>query len=88
LKKEYLEIFTNGVSIVIDNFKDMKTYGNKISKLKLLQQDKGHFLEVVSFLKAVANGEPEPIPFYEAYISTLATFKTIQSLKTGKIQDI
>jgi hypothetical protein len=51
-------------------------------------QDKGHLLEVESFLKAVENGDPEPIPFNETYISSLATFKTIESIKTSKIQYI
>jgi polar amino acid transport system substrate-binding protein len=88
MKKEYLEIFGNGISMVIEDFKELKTYSTKIGKIKMHSQDKGHLLEVESFLKAVENGDPEPIPFNETYISSLATFKTIESIKTSKIQYI
>jgi polar amino acid transport system substrate-binding protein len=88
MKKEYLEIFSSNVSIVINDFKELKVYGDKKSKIKLPRQDKGHLIEVESFLKALENGEPEPIPFNETYISSLAIFKIIQCINTGQIQYI
>jgi polar amino acid transport system substrate-binding protein len=88
MQKEYLEIFCNGISIVVDDFKALKVYGNKIKKIKLSSQNKGHSKEVEVFLKSIEHCKPEPIPFSEAYISTLATLKTVQSIKTGQIQHI
>ncbi len=88
LQKEYLEVFCNGISIVIDDFKELRLFENKNRKIKLSSRDKGHFNEVEIFLKSIENCTPEPIPFQESYISTLTTFKAIQSLKTLQIQHI
>lgn len=86
MKKEYLEIFCNGITIVIDDFKEFRVYAAKNKKIKLSHPDKGHINEIEMFLSSIENNKPEPIPFYEAYTSSLATFKAIQSIKTGKIQ--
>lgn len=85
MQKEYLEVFCNGISTVVDDFKELRLFENKNSKIKLSNRDKGHFKEVEMFLKSIKNGKPEPIPFNESYISSLATFKVIQSIKIGKI---
>jgi len=54
----------------------------KEKRYKLLNHDKGHIKEVELFLKSINNGLPCPIPFEDIYISTLATFKVIKSIKT------
>jgi len=82
LKKEYLEIFSAGQIAIIDDFKKLKIYGKKEKRYKLLNHDKGHIKEVELFLKSINNGLPCPIPFEDIYISTLATFKVIKSIKT------
>jgi polar amino acid transport system substrate-binding protein len=82
LKKEYLEVFSAGQIAIIDDFKRLKIYGKKEKIYKLLNQDKGHIKGVELFLKSINNGLPCPIPFEDIYISTLATFKVIKSIKT------
>lgn len=80
LPKEFIEVFSNGTSIVIDNFKRMTIYGKKVTKLKYKAQDKGHGQELIEFFNAIRYGESCPIPFEESYHSSLATFKVIQSI--------
>ncbi|MEO5571348.1 MAG: bi-domain-containing oxidoreductase [Bacteroidia bacterium] len=80
LPKEYLEIFYSGNITVIEDFISMNEFGKTVSENKLKAQDKGHSHEVKLFLDAVKTGSPTPIPFNEIYLSSLATFKTIESI--------
>jgi polar amino acid transport system substrate-binding protein len=84
MPKEYLEVFSNGMSIVINDFKSMDIYSNKKSSKKLLNQDKGHKFEIKSFLNSVQFGKNTPISFEEIYYSTLISFDIIESIKTRK----
>jgi polar amino acid transport system substrate-binding protein len=84
LKKEYLEVFSQGQVAVIDDFKRMKIYANSVKKINLQKQDKGHSEEVKRFLLSGEQGLPTPISFEDIYASTFATFKTIESLRTKK----
>jgi polar amino acid transport system substrate-binding protein len=88
LPKELIEIFCGETTAIIDDFKKMIVYGKTLSKINLKSQDKGHAQEMREFLKAIRNGEPCPIPFEDSYISTLATFKVIESLKGNRVIDM
>jgi len=81
-KKEYLEIFSAGQTAIIDDFKKSKVFGRKEKKYKLINQDKGHAKEVELFLESIKSGKPSPISFEDIYLSTLTTFKVIESIKT------
>jgi predicted dehydrogenase/threonine dehydrogenase-like Zn-dependent dehydrogenase len=80
LPKEYLEVFHSGSVTVIQDFITMTDYGKAVTENKLKAQDKGHATEVKLFLDAVRTGDPTPITFDEIYLSSLATFKTIESI--------
>jgi len=59
----------------------MTFYGRSVKKSKLSKQDKGHRNEINEFLKAIKTGTQSPILFEDIYMSTLATFAVIDSLK-------
>lgn len=87
LPKEYLEIFGGGVVGVIDDFKSGKIYkNNKVKPLKF--SGKGHKQEVKAFLDAINLGKESPISFESIYLTTLTTFKIIDSITTGLPQKI
>jgi predicted dehydrogenase/threonine dehydrogenase-like Zn-dependent dehydrogenase len=88
IKKENLEIFSNGKTIVINDFKEMNIFSKSKKKKKLINQNKGHAKEVELFLTSIKMGSDCPISFNEIYLSTLATFKIIDSIRTGKTQEI
>ena len=88
LAKEHLEIFTNGQSIVINDFKTMSIYGKSTKTINLSNQDKGHKEEVTVFLEAIKKGQPCPIPFNETYNAMLATFKVEESIAKNGAQII
>ena len=79
VSKEYIEVFCGGTVAVINDFKELIVYGDKIKKTKY-KQDKGHAACVQAFLKSIKEGKPCPIPFEESYLSMLATFKVNQSI--------
>jgi predicted dehydrogenase/threonine dehydrogenase-like Zn-dependent dehydrogenase len=84
LPKEYLEVFCAGQVAIIDDFKKMTLYGRKIKSSSLSKQDKGHKSEIDEFLQSIKNGTGSPISFEDIYLSTLATFAVIDSLKEGR----
>jgi len=88
LSKEYLEIFSNGQTIIIDDFKDMTIYGKGVKKINLSNQDKGHKEEVKLFLEAIKKGNSCPIPFAETFNAMLATFKVEESISKNGAQVI
>jgi polar amino acid transport system substrate-binding protein len=85
LGKEYLEVFCNGVSVVVDDFRVMEVFGEKKRKFKLKKQDKGHAAEVKAFIEALKEGKPSPIPFEEIYNSSIATFAVLESIRDRKM---
>jgi len=88
MPKELIEVLGNEVSVTIDDFKKMTIFGKSIKKIKYKGQDKGHIQELIEFFNALKNGEFCPIPFEESYHSTIATFKTIQSIKENRLVKI
>ncbi len=81
--KEYIEVFCDGRAAIIDDFKKMTIYGKKKTKFNLSSQNKGHKEEVIRFLGAIKNGSKCPVPFQESYLSTLATFAVIDSIRNN-----
>ena len=82
--KEEVEIFCGGNIAQIHDFKTLMYFSKNKKKYKFRGQDKGHSTEVKEFLKSVRDGTKCPISFEEAYISSLATFKVLESLAQGR----
>ncbi len=87
LPKEHIEIFSGNMTGQIHDFRSGSLYRNSKHE-KLRFSGKGHSQEVKAFLEAVEKGRPSPIDFESLYLTTLATFKIIDSLKTGLPQEI
>lgn len=85
LSKEYLEVYYAGTTYIIDDFKEMNIYSDVKKRSKMSSQDKGHKDEVKQFIESINQGINSPISFEEIYNSTLATFKVLESLKTGNV---
>lgn len=85
LPKEHVEIYANGCTAVLNDFKTLVIHADgKKKRKKLLAQDKGQKIEVQQFIEAILNGTGEPIPFEEMYNTSLVTFKIIESIRTGE----
>jgi predicted dehydrogenase/threonine dehydrogenase-like Zn-dependent dehydrogenase len=87
MPKEYIEVFHNGSSGVINNFKELRMFGKTKQKKKLLNLDKGQKQMVEQFLQSILEGKTL-IPFEEIVAVTKATFAVLESIKTGQLVKI
>ncbi|MFH1778279.1 MAG: Gfo/Idh/MocA family oxidoreductase, partial [Candidatus Omnitrophota bacterium] len=80
--RERIEIFGENSVAVIDNFKNaVFSRAGMLKKIKKITRDMGHNDEIKSFVKSVVNNQTALIPFNELVLTTLTTFKIIESLK-------
>jgi predicted dehydrogenase len=88
MPKEYIEVFGNGVSIAMTDFRELIVYKNgKASKEKSANQDKGFVGEFKAFKDAVKSGE-SAISFESIYNTTKTTFKILESIRTGNVEKV
>ena len=87
--KERIEIYANGCTAILDDFRELTMYprGRKKSK-KLMSQDKGQRVEVSAFIDAVLHGKEAPISFDEIHSASLVTFRILESLRTGQVEKV
>jgi polar amino acid transport system substrate-binding protein len=87
LPKEYIEVFGAGKVAIINDFRSGTLHSNNRTK-GLKSSGKGHSQEVSSFLTSIREGKDSPVSFRSICLTTLTTFKIIDSLKTGLAQDV
>lgn len=84
MPKERIEIFGGGKSFVIDDFRGTNAFQNgRETKTKLREQDKGQKEEVRAVCDVVREGKPAPIALADLVATTRATFRVLDSLRTG-----
>jgi predicted dehydrogenase/threonine dehydrogenase-like Zn-dependent dehydrogenase len=82
MTKEYIEVFTAGLSATLKDFKELKIYGKgKPSKDKLFNQNKGQKEMVNAFVNGLLTSGKAPISFEEIVAVTEASFKVVESVK-------
>jgi predicted dehydrogenase/threonine dehydrogenase-like Zn-dependent dehydrogenase len=84
LTKEYVEIFSSGTTVIMNDFKSIRFFGNvKQTKMKLLNQNKGQKEMIKAYIDSLIQGNIAPIPFNEIYSATNSTFAVLESLRRG-----
>jgi len=83
LPKEHIEIYSSGLTGIIEDFKEMQIYGKgKPVRRRLMNQDKGQSQMMTQFLQRVKAGG-EPLMSAEGLFAvTLACFAALESIKT------
>ena len=87
LSKERIEIFGDGRSFIIDDFRMGEHYVSG-TRHKIKAHGKGHKEEVEVFLRTVRQGQPSPIPVASLVLTSVATFAILDSLRTGLPQAV
>ncbi len=82
--KERVEIYSQERTLVMDNWRKLKTFGFKGGKNVSSKQDKGHFNQFKNLVDQHQKGGFPIIPFDEIVNTTKASFAAIESLKGGK----
>ncbi|MFN2532440.1 MAG: bi-domain-containing oxidoreductase [Pyrinomonadaceae bacterium] len=89
LAKERIEIFGDGKTFVIDDFKHGSRFHNgREKRISLRTQDKGQGDMVRTLCNSVREGKPSFFSLVELESATLATFRAVESLKTGHVMPI
>ena len=85
LAKERIEIFGEGKTFILDDFRTTTTYRNgREETTRLRQQDKGQPDEVRAVCAVVLESKPAPIALDDLATTTRATFCIRESLRTGQ----
>jgi predicted dehydrogenase/threonine dehydrogenase-like Zn-dependent dehydrogenase len=82
--KERIEIYSQGRTLVMDNFRKLEGFGFKGFSKMSGKSDKGHKVQFNSLVKSIREGSGPLIPFEELENTARATFAAIQSLKENK----
>ncbi|GAB3962248.1 bi-domain-containing oxidoreductase [Spirosoma harenae] len=86
--KERIEVYSQGRTLVIDNFRRLQGYGfNRFSNLSG-RQNKGHRELVKQLIEQVRSGGAPLIPFDELINTTQATFAALQSWREHRWVDV
>ena len=84
MPKEYIEVFSAGVSASLIDFKELRIYGKgSPKKIKLFNQNKGQKEMVSSFINGLLYNGRSPISFDDIIAVTKASFKVMESIKLG-----
>lgn len=87
--KERVEIFGGGKTFFIDDFRATSAFtGGKESITKLSKQDKGQAEEIRQVCSVVLKGGQEPIALEDLAATTRATFRILESLRTGNAVEV
>jgi len=89
LAKERVEIFGAGRSFVIDDFRRGIGYKDgREEQTTLRAQDKGQLDEVRALCESILKPDAAPITLEELAVTSLTTFRILDSLRTGQRVDI
>lgn len=78
--KERVEVFSDGRTAVLDNFRSLRGYGWKgLRSIKLRSQDKGHRAEMNAFVERIQTGGDLLISWNDLRDVTLATFAAVEA---------
>lgn len=83
--KERIEIFANGSTLILDNFKKLEGFGCKGFSKMSGSQDKGHKDQFKQLIEVIQKGGKALIPFEDLVNTTKASFAAIESLQTGGV---
>jgi predicted dehydrogenase/threonine dehydrogenase-like Zn-dependent dehydrogenase len=83
--KERVEVYSQGRTLILNNFTKTEGFGFKGFSLLKTSLDKGHKAQFHLLIKSVKEGGPPLIPLESLINTTRACFAAIESLKTGTL---
>ena len=81
--KERVEVYFEGKTIVMDNFRETKAYGISGFKTLKTKMDKGHKRQFQLIADAIKSDAEALIPFESIRNTTMASFAALESVKQG-----
>lgn len=84
LPREYCEVYCEGKSAVMTNFREVAFYSQAKKRVKKYDGGMGHREEIEHFVKSIMGKENIRVSFESAYYTTLATIRIMESLADGE----
>ncbi|MCA1613354.1 MAG: Gfo/Idh/MocA family oxidoreductase [Acidobacteria bacterium] len=85
LPKERVEIFGEGRTFVLEDFRSASSYANgREERVRPRAQDKGQTAAARAACAVVTGGGPAPVALEELAATTRAAFRIVESLRTGR----
>jgi predicted dehydrogenase/threonine dehydrogenase-like Zn-dependent dehydrogenase len=85
--KERVEVYSQGRTIIMDNFRKSKYYGFKSSGMKK-SQDKGHYNQFKLLIDNLKKDGSPTIPFEQVINTSRAAIAAVESLQKGSWVDV
>lgn len=83
--KERIEVYGGGRTAVLDDFRQLEMWRDgKHKTSRRMSQDKGFDQELAAFVESVRGGMAMPIDWRNLVVTTLATLRIEDSLRSGK----
>lgn len=87
--KERIEVYGGGRTAALDDFRSLETWRDGKRKMtKRLAQDKGFEQELAAFVEAVRTGGQAPIAWRSVVLTTLATLRVEDALRSGRPEEV
>jgi predicted dehydrogenase/threonine dehydrogenase-like Zn-dependent dehydrogenase len=88
LPKEYCEVFCEGSSAIMNDFRTLELYRNAKLTKKSYDGRKGHMEEVFATIETIKQGKEMPIGYDVLKAVSLATFAAEESMDSGGVIEI
>jgi predicted dehydrogenase/threonine dehydrogenase-like Zn-dependent dehydrogenase len=79
--KEYIEIYADGKTLIIDDFQTLRIFGAKAKGISSRASQKGHSEELIEFAKCVKGQTGLPIPLEQLLSATMISFSVDDGLR-------
>jgi polar amino acid transport system substrate-binding protein len=87
--KERIEVYGGGRVAVLDDFRALEVWqSGRRQAVRRMQQDKGFDRELAAFIEAAQTGGEMPIAWRSLMMTTLATLRIVDALKSGQPQSL
>jgi len=89
LAKEYIEVYSGGLTGTIHDFRKLQIYGNgKPLCRRLFSQDKGQASMVRQFIQCIREGRTPLVPAVEIRAVTRVCFAVLESIRARKVVSV
>jgi polar amino acid transport system substrate-binding protein len=88
VSKEKCEVFSGGKTATMHNFESVEIHLNNKMSFKKFDGRKGHREEVKYFCDVITGKAKPTLTFRSIWLTTMATFRILESLRTGKRQRV
>ena len=85
MDRERMEVFGQGTSMVLDDFKELQVYGPQPETVVLGRPDKGHSTEFAELAKFLRGADSSIITSEEVFSATELTFRVDEAARKASL---